>query len=55
MTSTRVSSRRRWFSENPDKAWGEKFFLTFVPVFFGYNALVQSMGWLDVGNFWHVT
>ena len=43
-----------WFSTNPDKAWGEKFFLTFVPVFFAYNAVVQAMGWLDVGNFWHV-
>jgi cycloeucalenol cycloisomerase len=44
----------RWFSRNPDKAWGEKFFLTFVPVFFAYNALMQGMGWLDVGTGWHV-
>jgi len=44
----------RWFSANPDKAWAEKFFLTFVPVFFAYNALVQGMGWLDVGTGWHV-
>lgn len=44
-----------WFSKNPDKAWAEKFFLGFIPVFFAYNALVQGMGWLDVGNFWHVT
>ena len=21
---------------------------------FVYNAIVESMGWLDVGNFWHV-
>lgn len=55
MSSRRAAAKRRWFSENPDKAWGEKFFLTFVPVFFAYNALVQSMGWLDVGNFWHIT
>ncbi len=48
-------SQAHWFSTNPDKAWGEKFFLTFVPVFFIYNAVVQSMGWLDVGNFWHIT
>jgi len=45
----------RWFSENPDKAWGEKFFLTFVPVFFLYNGIMQSMGWLDTNNFWHIT
>ena len=43
-----------WFSRNPDKAWAEKFFLTFIPVFFAYNAMIQQMGWLDVGNFWHV-
>lgn len=43
-----------WFSRNPDKAWGEKFFLGFIPVFFAYNAMIQKMGWLDVGNFWHV-
>ena len=42
-----------WFSRNPDKAWGEKLFLGFIPVFFAYNALVQGMGWLDAGNFWH--
>ena len=51
MTSTPGA---HWFSRNPDKAWGEKFFLSFVPVFFAYNALVQQMGWLDVGTFWHV-
>lgn len=44
-----------WFSANPDKAWAEKFYLGFIPLFFGYNALIQNMGWLDVGNFWHVT
>ena len=42
-----------WFSRNPDKAWAEKFYLLFVPVFFAYNAVVQGMGWLDVGTFWH--
>jgi hypothetical protein len=43
-----------WFSKNADKAWAEKFFLIFIPIFFGYNALIQKMGWLDVGNFWHI-
>jgi cycloeucalenol cycloisomerase len=51
MTSSRKGA---WFSENPDKAWGEKFFLTFVPVFFLYNGVIQSMGWLDTNDFWHV-
>ena len=45
----------RWFSANPDKAWGEKFFLVFIPVFLAYNAVVQQAGWLDAGTFWHVT
>jgi len=43
-----------WFSRNPDKAWAERLFLGFIPVFFAYNAVVQRMGWLDAGNFWHV-
>jgi cycloeucalenol cycloisomerase len=43
-----------WFSSNEDKAWGEKFFLSFIPVFFAYNAVIQAMGWLDAGNFWHI-
>ena len=36
-----------WFSRNPDKALGEKLFLTFIPVFFVYNAVIQQLGWLD--------
>jgi cycloeucalenol cycloisomerase len=43
-----------WFSRNPDKAWAEKFFLTFVPVFFLYNGVIQSTGWLDTNDFWHI-
>jgi len=43
-----------WFSRNPDKAWGEKFFLTFVPVFFLYNGIIQKTGWLDTNTFWHI-
>lgn len=44
-----------WFSKNPDKAWAEKFFLIFIPVFFGYNAMIQKTGWLDTDTFWHIT
>ncbi|MCB1614816.1 MAG: hypothetical protein KDI30_02270, partial [Pseudomonadales bacterium] len=44
-----------WFSANPDKAWGEKFFLFYIPYFFGLNAAKQAFGWLNVGTFWHVT
>ena len=43
-----------WFSKNPDKAWAEKFFLAFVPVFGVYNYVVLAGGLLDTGNFWNV-
>jgi len=43
-----------WFSKNPDKAWGEKFFLLFLPIFLCINGAIMRMGWLDVGNFWNV-
>ena len=43
-----------WLSTNEDKAFAEKLYLSFVPVFFAYNAVVQRLGWLDVGNSWHV-
>ncbi len=44
-----------WFSKNPDRAWAEKFYLIFIPIFFAYNALMQKMGWVSAGNFWHIT
>lgn len=53
-TVTTSAQSGYWFSQNPDKAWAEKFFLTFVPVFFVYNGFVQAMGWLDTNTFWHV-
>jgi hypothetical protein len=54
-TSPRSFLPGYWFSRNPDKAWGEKFFLGFIPVWFVYNIVVQKMGWLDTGNFWNIT
>lgn len=50
-----LAMRGQWFSTNTDKAWAEKFFLIFIPIFFAYNAFIQQMGWLDAGDFWHVT
>lgn len=44
-----------WFSKNPDRAWAEKFYLIFIPIFFAYNLAMQKMGWLDTGNFWNIT
>lgn len=49
-----MSQPSRWFSSNPDKAWGEKWFLSFVPVFLAFNAIVQKAGLLDTGSFWNV-
>jgi cycloeucalenol cycloisomerase len=43
-----------WFSRNPDKAWGEKFFLAYIPYFFGLNGAKQAMGWMNVDTFWHI-
>lgn len=43
-----------WFSENPDKAWGEKFFLTVIPFWFLYNMAMVQMGWLNTGTFWNI-
>lgn len=43
-----------WFSRNPDKAWGEKFFLAYIPYFFGLNGAKQALGWMNVSTFWHV-
>ena len=50
-----TSSGGRWFSANPDKAWAEKFFLAYSPVWmaaFGFyqrSRLGDGLG--DVGNF----
>ena len=34
----------RWFSENPSKAWGEKFFLVYSPVWMIFIGLVMALG-----------
>ena len=36
--------RPRWFSENPSKAWGERFFLVYSPVWMTTMALVMGLG-----------
>ena len=37
----------RWFSENPSKAWGEKFFLVYSPVWMALMASVMGFGIAD--------
>jgi len=39
-----ASSSPRWFSENPSKAWGEKFFLAYSPVWMALIGLVMGFG-----------
>ena len=45
-----------WFSKNPNKAWSEKFFLIYSPVWIVYMGLWMTFrpeiryGWGDVGN-----
>jgi cycloeucalenol cycloisomerase len=34
----------RWFSANPSKAWGEKFFLAYSPVWMSMMGLVMGLG-----------
>lgn len=51
---TSISNRPHWFSRNPDKAFGEKLYVIFLPIFFVYNGVVQRAGLLDVGNAGHV-
>jgi cycloeucalenol cycloisomerase len=45
----------RWLSANPDKAWGEKFFLAYTPIWMTAFGLYQRSrigdGMGDVGNF----
>ena len=50
MTGTPTQSK--WFSTNPDKAFGEKLFLSYFIFFMAYQTLLQKMGWVDVNDYW---
>ena len=52
--SERIDNTGYWFSQNPSKAWGEKFFLAYLPFFFALNAGKQLFGWMNVGTVWHI-
>ena len=41
---TEGSVTPRWFSENPSKAWGEKFFLAYSPIWMAIVGLVMVLG-----------
>lgn len=38
----------RWFAENDSKAWGEKFFLVYSPIWMSFMGLTMVMGWPKV-------
>ena len=40
-----ASNQPRWFSDNPDRAWGEKFFLAYSPVWMLSMAMMMFTGW----------
>ena len=42
----------RWFSDNPSKAWGEKFFLAYSPLWMGLMASVMGFGLTDEIGEW---
>lgn len=36
-----------WFSPNPDRAWAEKFFLCYSPIWMALMALMMLTGWVN--------
>ena len=45
---------RKWLSENDDKAWGEKLYLWFIPVFFLLTGIASRTGLGPVDNVWNL-
>ena len=52
--ATDAAGPSTWFSANTDKAWAERHFLLFIPVWFLFNMGIQAAGWLNTGNFWNI-
>ena len=44
MSGMNARSAPRWFSENPSKAWGEKFILAYSPIWMATMGLVMGLG-----------
>ena len=40
----------RWFSANPDRAWAEKFFLIYSPVWMALMGLMMVTGWAQTAS-----
>lgn len=45
---------RKWLSENDDKAWGEKLYLWFIPVFFLLTGISAQTGLGTTSNVWNL-
>ena len=45
---------RKWLSQNDDKAWGEKLYLWFIPVFFLLTGITAKTGLNTTGNVWNL-
>lgn len=52
--STVFSGQPRWLSDNPQRAWGEKFFLVYIPIWVVLISLIEltfdSAGYGDVAS-----
>ncbi len=44
------SSGRKWFSDNDDRAWAEKFYLWYIPVFFVISGITSRTGLSTMSN-----
>ncbi len=47
---TRTFSPRTWLSDNDDRAWAEKLYLWYIPVFFIISAITSRTGFSVAGN-----
>src|SRR3977135_4074117 len=51
-TTLTAGSQSKWFSSNPDKAFAEKLFLSYLVFFLAWETLLQTMGWVNVNDYW---
>jgi cycloeucalenol cycloisomerase len=51
-TMNATATPSKWFSSNPDKAFAEKLFLSYLVFFLAWETLLQTKGWVDVDDFW---
>lgn len=45
-----IESLPHWFSPNPDRAWAEKFFLLYSPVWMALMAMMMLTGWTNTSS-----